>query len=182
MLRHGSGPGVGWPSSTYGAGAFNLVNAGRGRLCRAFPGGGDFRRARRRNEQMSGFLLHHQARAAPETQARMFREITCDQAILNDAATRAGARSRACCASAWSTRLPVYLELPRDMTACRGRRCAGAAAPLRRSRGRWRECAEEVLERLSGAKSPVILVDVDVRRFGSEERSPAAPPSSASRW
>ena len=54
-------------------------------------------------ERASGFLLHHQARTV-DTQLAVFREITCDQAVLTDAGDRARARSRACCAARASVR------------------------------------------------------------------------------
>src|SRR5437899_12523544 len=67
--------GLGVAVVTYGAGAFNLVNAIAGA-----PGA---------RERSSGFVLHHQARSV-DTQLAVFREITCDQAVLTDAAEAPG--------------------------------------------------------------------------------------------
>ena len=74
------------------------------------------------------------------------REITCDQARLDDAAARAGARSRGCCAAASRIRSPVYLELPRDMVDVP---CAPvAAAPPPATTGEaLAACVDEILER-----------------------------------
>ena len=81
--RYHSGLGV--AVVTYGAGAFNLVNAVAGAYAERSPvvviAG-----APGASERASGILLHHQARTV-DTQFAVFKEITCDQAILNDRAT-----------------------------------------------------------------------------------------------
>ena len=158
--------GVGVAVVTYGAGAFNVVNSVAGAYAERSPvvvvAG-----APGANERTSGFLLHHQARTV-ETQLAIFREVTCDQAVLDDAAKAPAAIARVL-RNAVEHSLPVYLELPRDMTFAEVAdvpalpRRAGDAEALA-------ECAEEVLERLANATSPVILVDVDVRRYGCEGR------------
>src|SRR5438105_7442235 len=67
---------------TYGAGAFNLVNAVAGAYAERSPvvviAGAPGAR-----ERASGLLLHHQARTI-DTQLAVFKEITCDQAVLGD--------------------------------------------------------------------------------------------------
>src|SRR5262249_54283406 len=77
---------------TYGAGAFNLVNAIAGAYAERSPvvvvAGAPGAR-----ERASGLLLHHQARAV-DTQFAVFREITCDQAVLTDAAAAPDAIAR----------------------------------------------------------------------------------------
>ena len=87
---------------TYGAGAFNLVNAVAGAYAErspvvviaGAPGAG---------ERAAGFLLHHQARTV-DSQLAVYREITCDQAVLDDAASARPRRSRASCARRASSR------------------------------------------------------------------------------
>src|SRR5437016_2164169 len=78
-------PGLGVAVVTYGAGAFNLVNAIAGAYAERSPvvvvAGAPGAR-----ERSGGFMLHHQARTI-DTQLAVFREITCDQAILSDAAS-----------------------------------------------------------------------------------------------
>ena len=59
---------------------------GRRRLCRAVAAGRDLGRAGRGASASSGFLLHHQARRSTP-RSRVFQEITCDQARLDDPAT-----------------------------------------------------------------------------------------------
>jgi indolepyruvate decarboxylase len=158
--------GLGVAVVTYGAGAFNLVNAVAGAYAErspvvviaGAPGAG---------ERASGFALHHQARTV-DTQLAVFREITCDQAVLTDPAAAPHAIARAL-RSARERSLPVYIEFPRDMVgvASEGvpvlpRRPVDAAALA--------ECADEVMQKLRTAKSPVIMVDVEVRRYGAEDR------------
>jgi indolepyruvate decarboxylase len=106
--------GLGVAVATYGAGALNLVNA----VACAYaerspvvvisgaPGG---------RERTSGLLLHHQARTV-DSQAAIYREVTCDQAFLTDAATAPGEINRVLRA-AIERSLPVYIEVPRDMVA-----------------------------------------------------------------
>ncbi len=149
---------------TYGAGAFNVVNA----VASAFaeksplvvvsgaPGAG---------ERGSGLLLHHQAKTL-ESQYEMFRQVTCDQARLDDPAT-AGERIARVLASALRQSQPVYLELPRDTVDMP---CAPvwAADPPPVDGEALAACAGEILARLAAARSPVLMVDVEVRRFGLE--------------
>ena len=77
--------GLGVAVVTFGAGALNLVNAIAGAYAERSPvvviAGAPGAR-----ERTSGFVLHHQARSV-ETQLAVYREITCDQAVLTDALT-----------------------------------------------------------------------------------------------
>ena len=149
---------------TWGAGAFNLVNPIAGAYAERVPvvviSG-----APGVTERASGWQLHHMARAL-DTQTRIFAEITCDQAVLTDPRTAPAEIARVL-RSARERSLPVYLELPRDLV--------GAAAepvvplPSRPAAPEaLAECADEILARLAGAERPVLLVDVELRRFGAE--------------
>ena len=130
---------------TYGAGAFNLVNAIAGAYAErspvvviaGAPGAG---------ERSSG-LGHHQARSI-DTQMAVYREITCDQAVLTNADTAPAEIARVL-RSARERSLPVYIELPRDMTAAptaAGPQCCHCARLIptrspnapRRSSKNWR--------------------------------------------
>ena len=149
---------------TYGAGAFNIVNAVASAFAEKSPvvvvSG-----APGTHERGTGLLLHHQAKTL-DSQYEMFRQVTCDQARLDDPAT-AGARIARVLASARRHSQPVYLELPRDKV---GAACAPArpepAVPV--DRDALAACAGEILARLAAARSPVLMVDVEVRRFGLE--------------
>jgi indolepyruvate decarboxylase len=156
--------GIGVAVVTYGAGAFNVVNAVAGAYAERSPvvviAGAPGAR-----ERTSGFLLHHQARTI-DTQFAVFREITCDQAVLDDAETAPAEIARVL-RSARERSLPVYIEFPRDMVATP---CARVPVLPKRPADpeALGECAEEVLAKLAAAKAPAIIVDIEVRRYGIE--------------
>ncbi|MBC7801581.1 MAG: indolepyruvate/phenylpyruvate decarboxylase [Gemmatimonadaceae bacterium] len=152
--------------ATWGAGAFNLVNPVAGAYAERVPvvviSG-----APGVHERASGWRLHHMSRAI-DTQTRVFREITCDQAVLDDPA-RAPAEIARVLRSAREKSLPVYIELPRDLV---GADIAPVhmlpASPVLPAA--LHEAAAEILARLRTAASPCIMVDVEVRRYGVEAR------------
>jgi len=158
--------GLGVAVVTYGAGAFNLVNSIAGAYAERSPvvviAGAPGAR-----ERVSGFLLHHQARTV-DTQLAVFKEITCDQAVLTDPAT-APAQIARVLRSAREMSLPVYLEFPRDMVDAE----VDPVIPLpprRADPGALAECVDEILARIEQASAPVIVVDVEIRRYGVEDR------------
>jgi indolepyruvate decarboxylase len=158
--------GLGVAVVTYGAGAFNLVNPIAGAYAERSPvvviAGAPGAR-----ERQSGLLLHHQARDV-DTQLAVFREITCDQAVLTDPATAPKEIARVL-RSAQERSLPVYIEMPRDMVEAE---CEPVRALPRRAADKdaLAECADEILHRLRAAKKPVLVVDVEIRRYGIESR------------
>ena len=151
---------------TWGAGAFNLVNAIAGAYAERVPvvviSG-----APGVHERASGLSLHHTSREV-DTQTRIFREITCDLAVLDDPARAPAAIARVL-RSAREQSLPVYFELPRDLVGA-------AAEPVRRLPPRpvleaaLQEAAAEIFGRLREARTPCIVVDVGVRRYGVEDK------------
>ncbi len=159
--------GLGVAVVTYGAGAFNLVNAVAGAYAErsplvviaGAPGAG---------ERASGFLLHHQARSI-DTQLAVYREITCDQAVLSDPASAPEAVARVL-RSAREQSLPVYIEFPRDLTGAKS-----AAVPVLPARpadaGALTECADEILAKLKRARAPALIVGVEIRRYGIEQQT-----------
>jgi len=151
---------------TYGAGAFNLVNAIAGAYAERAPvvviSG-----APSLAERSRGFLVHHQAKTL-ESQFRVYQEITCDQAVLSDAA-RAPAEIARVLRSCQEMSAPVYLELPRDMVGVE----VGPVPPLeprRADAAAAAACAEEVLARLRTASRPCLVAGVEVRRYGLESQ------------
>lgn len=158
--------GIGVAVVTYGAGAFNLVNSIAGAYAERSPvvviAGAPGAR-----ERSSGYLLHHQVRTV-DTQLAVFKEFTCDQAVLNDPATAPAAIARVL-RSASELSLPVYIEFPRDMVDA-----MVEPVPVLPRRGAepdaLAECAEEILARIAGAKAPVIVVDVEIRRYSIEQQ------------
>jgi indolepyruvate decarboxylase len=158
--------GLGAAVVTYGAGAFNIVNAIAGAYAERTPvvviAG-----APGAHERASGLMLHHQARSV-DTQLAVFREITCDQAVLTDAA-RAPQEIARVLRNARERSLPAYIEFPRDMADA-----PSAPVPILPRRaadaGALKECVEEVLGRLARAARPLMMVDVEVRRYGLEDQ------------
>jgi indolepyruvate decarboxylase len=152
--------------ATWGAGAFNLVNSIAGAYAERSPvvvvSG-----APGVAERAAGWQLHHMSRAI-DTQSRIFREITCDQAILDDPA-RAPAEIARVLRSAREFSLPVYIELPRDLVGTE----IGAVEtlpPRPADPDALGECADEVIARLRAASHPVLMVDVETRRYGVEDK------------
>ena len=134
--------GLGVAAVTYGAGAFNLVNAVAGAYAEkspvvvisGAPGAGEAAR---------GLLLHHQAKTL-DSQFRVFREITCDQLRLDDAERAPEDIARILRRCREQSR-PVYIELPRDMVdaPCRA---VEADTPRPFDPDAVAACADEILE------------------------------------
>jgi indolepyruvate decarboxylase len=149
---------------TYGAGALNMVNPVAAAFAEKSPlvvvSG-----APGRGERTSGLLLHHQAKTL-DSQFAIYREITCEQVRLDDAARAPADIARALAAVHRHSR-PVYIEIPRDMVDVA---CAPAVPepepPV--DDEALEACADEILERLTLALRPVMVVGVEVRRFGIE--------------
>jgi indolepyruvate decarboxylase len=158
--------GLGVAAVTYGAGAINLLNAVAGAYAERVPlvvlSG-----APAAHESGSGLLLHHQVKTL-DSQWKLFAELTVDRARLDDA-QRAPERIARVLDTALARSRPVYLEIPRDMPA---RPCA--EVPLRPASPpdpeRLAACADELLVRLAAARRPVLMVGVEVRRYGLEEQ------------
>lgn len=158
--------GLGVAAVTYGAGALNLLNAVAGAYAEkssvvVISGAPGTREGR------SGLLLHHQAKAL-DSQYRMYQEVTCDQAILDDPVTAPALIERVLHNCLEQSR-PVYLELPRDMA---GAPADAAVEPYVAAVNDAAvvACAEEVLERLQRASRPVMVVGVEIRRYGLEQK------------
>ncbi len=158
--------GLGVAAVTYGAGAFNLLNAVAGAYAERVPlvvlSG-----APAAHEAASGYLLHHQVKTL-DSQWRVFREVTVDAARLDDARQAPQAIARVLDAALEASR-PVYLEIPRDMPArpCEAVPRTPAAQP---DPDALAACADELLQRLRGAQRPLLMVGVEVRRYGLEAK------------
>jgi indolepyruvate decarboxylase len=156
--------GLGVVAVTYGAGALNLVNAVAGAYAErspmvviaGCPGG---------VEAHAGLALHHQVRTV-DSQLRIFSEITCEQIRLDDIAHAPAAIARALRACREHAQ-PVLIELPRDMV---GRECGAIPVldPTPFVPAAVAECADEWLARMRAAERPVLLIDVEVRRYRLE--------------
>jgi len=158
--------GLGVAAVTYGAGALNIVNAVAGAYAERVPlvllSG-----APAAHEAASGLLLHHQVKTL-DSQWRVLREVTADRARLEDAAAAPQQIGRVLDTALRLSR-PVYLEIPRDMP---GQPCAEVppVEPRAVDLDALDACAAELLERLRRALRPVLMVGVEVRRYGLEAR------------
>lgn len=151
---------------TYGAGALNMVNAVAQAYAEKSPlvviSG-----APGKEEGALGLGLHHQVKNLG-SQFQIFRELTCDQAVLDDPRTAPDLIARVLDNARRLSR-PVYLELPRD---CVGVACDPVPAPQISSEDREAviACAEEVMARLAAAERPALLAGVEIRRHGLESK------------
>ena len=161
--------GIGVAVVTYGAGAFNLVNAVAGAYAERSPvvviAGAPGAR-----ERAGGFLLHHQARSI-DTQFAVYREITCDQAVLHEPVSAPEAIARTL-RSAHEQSLPVYIEVPRDLVSA-PMAAVPRLPPLPVDQDALAECVDEIAAKLKAAHAPVIVVDVEIRRYGIERETAA---------
>lgn len=158
--------GLGVVAVTYGAGALNVVNAvacayaERSPLVVLAGCPGEL-------EGHAGLVLHHQARHL-DSQWRIYEEITCDRVRLSDAATAPQQIARVL-RSCREYSQPVLIEIPRDM-ADRPMQAVAVLPPSPFEAAAVEECAEEWLGRIRAARAPVLVVDVEVRRFHLEDK------------
>ena len=151
---------------TYGAGALNMVNP----IAAAYaekspvvvvsggPGAAD---------RSTGLLVHHQAKQL-NSQVQVYREVTCDQVVLDDPVQAPELIARALKNCIIESR-PVYIEVPRDKVfdAC-------DPVPILPLTGdcdadALDACTDEIIESLAQARSPVLMVGVEIRRYGLEQ-------------
>ena len=162
--RYRSGLGV--AAVTYGAGALNMVNpvamayAEKSPLVviSGAPGAG---------ERDMGLGLHHQVKHF-DSQLQVYEEVTCDQAVLDDPDTAPAAIARVLRRALERSR-PVYIELPRDMVDVRCEPVPPPVTPTSEPEAA-RACAEKVMELLKAADQPALLLGVEVRRYGLEDK------------
>ena len=152
---------------TYGAGALNMVNAVACAYAEKSPvvvvSGGPGQ-----GESHTGLLLHHQAKNL-DSQFQIYREITCDQVHL-DNPTQAGDKIARALRNCIAQSRPVYIELARDQV-----RSPCAPIEFVEQRDLFDEdaleaCVDELIECISEASSPVLMVGVEVRRYGLEQK------------
>ena len=157
---------LGVAAVTYGAGALNMVNATAGALAEKSPlvvVSGAPGAAERAGE----LRLHHQGKTL-DSQLRVYRELTCDQAVLDDP-TRAPGEIARVLQSCHERSQPVYIELPRDLVEAESEP-VGPGVPSPIDAQAVARCAEEVLGALGKARSPVLVVGVEIRRYGIEDK------------
>jgi indolepyruvate decarboxylase len=158
--------GLGALSVTYGVGALSAVNGIAGAYSEHVPvicicGSLPLRAIQR------GDLMHHTlADREKGNFCRMFAEVTVAQARLSP--DNAVAEIDGLILTAWRRKLPVYMELPSDISYLE---IDVPDLPLKlemipSEQESLRACTEMILERLNAAKSPAFLLDMDAMRFG----------------
>jgi indolepyruvate decarboxylase len=103
-----------------------------------------------------------------DSQFAIYREITCDQARLDDPAWAPGEVARVLQSCTTHSR-PVYLEIPRDLVFQPCERVV-PLPPAEFDADAVAACVDEILARLERAERPVLMVGVEIRRFGLEQR------------
>jgi indolepyruvate decarboxylase len=159
--------GLGVALVTYGAGALNLLNPVACAYAEQSPllvvsGGPEV--AMRRPE----VYLHHVVKSF-ESQINVFREVTVDSAILDDAADAPGVIDRVL-RNVISQKRPGYLEIPRDrvhsiVPAPTGPIAADPFAPVVHEAA-LAEAIVEITAMIARAERPALYVGVGVRRHG----------------
>ena len=157
---------LGVAAVTYGAGALNMVNAVATAYAEKSPlvviSG-----APGAAEGHMGLGLHHQVKRL-DSQFLVMSEVTCAQAVLDDAATAPAEIARVL-GLARHRSLPVYIELPRDMVDVEVAPVP-PFAPQASDAEAAAAAAAEVLARLAAARNPVLLLGVEIRRYGLDAK------------
>lgn len=150
---------------TYGAGAFNMVNPVAAAYAEKSPviviSGGPGA-----SDRSTGLLVHHQAKQL-SSQMQMFREVTCDQVVLDDLSTAPDDIARVIRNCIIQSR-PVYIEVPRDKVFEECDPVPDFSTEVKFDEEALNACVDEVIKRIKQASSPIMMVGVEIRRYGLE--------------
>ncbi len=151
---------------TYGAGAFNMVNPIAAAYAERAPviviSGGPGQA-----DRSTGLLVHHQAKQL-NSQLQVYKEVTCDQVVIDDV-QQAPAQIARVLRNCLAESRPVYIEVPRDKVF---EPCAAIPPPLAATevdKDALNACTDEIIAILEQAASPVLMVGVEIRRYGLEQ-------------
>src|SRR5262245_17733248 len=158
--------GIGALIVTHGVGALSAINGIAGAFSEHVPvilisGSLPLRSIQR------GDLMHHTlADREKGNFYRMFEEVTVAQTRLTP--ENAAAEIDRLILTAWRRKLPVFLELPSDISYLE---IEVPERPLKlemtpSDQENLKACTEMILERLDAARSPAFLLDLDAIRFG----------------
>jgi len=154
---------------TYGAGGHNMVNPIAGSFSEKIPllvisgGPGE-------EERKLGVLIHHQAREI-ESQYHIYKEVTCAARVLSNN-DRAADEIDEVVQTLMREKRPGYLEIHRDIVDLpipvpeRLVKWDGHFALPHSDREKVAEAARDVANRLRQARAPVLIVGIEVHRFG----------------
>ncbi|MFQ5660717.1 MAG: indolepyruvate/phenylpyruvate decarboxylase [Gammaproteobacteria bacterium] len=150
---------------TYGAGACNMVNAVAAAYAEKSPvvviSGGPGAA-----DKSTGLLIHHQSKTL-SSQLQIYKEVTCDQVVLDDADAAPGQIARVLRNCVMESR-PIYIEVPRDRVFDNCNSIPILSTTFTPDTDALSACADEIINRLSEARSPVLMVGVEIRRYGLE--------------
>ncbi|MBI2996375.1 MAG: thiamine pyrophosphate-binding protein [Candidatus Melainabacteria bacterium] len=159
--------GLGAALVSYGVGTLNIVNAVGQAYAERSPvviisGGPGI------NERRKYTHLHHKVRTY-ETHQRVMNEITA-QSIIVDNPLTAGREIDRALDMAVTLKLPVYIEIPRDM----GEIEIIEEPPLRTPKipedlAALDEALDEIIIMLNNSKNPVIIADAELARIGLQK-------------
>jgi indolepyruvate decarboxylase len=119
-------------------------------------------------ERIHNPLLHHMVRNF-RTQHDVFEKLCCAGTELSDPLTAFSEIDRVL-ATCERYKRPVYIEIPRDMVHVRPQTSPPYKNPELRSDTRaLSEAVDETVERIQNSRQPVLLLGVEVHRFGLQE-------------
>ena len=158
--------GIGAMVVTHGVGTLSAINGIAGAYSEHVPvilisGSIPLRSVQRGN------LMHHTlAEHGKGDLCRIYSEVTAAQAQLTP--ENAVTEIDRIILTAWRRKLPVYVELPSDISYLE---VEVPESPIKlemlpSDQENLKACTEAILERLNAAKAPAFLLDIDVMRFG----------------
>ena len=160
--------GLGLAVVTYGVGGLNMINAVAQAYAEKSPlvilsGAPGVEERQKRN------LLHHKVKTF-DSQRHVYSEVTIYAATL-DNPTTADFEFHQALNYAMTFKRPVYLEIPRNMVYAQIKAAEYHPSPVKQTDSdTLTEALAEALEMLNRASSPVLLVGVEVHRFGLQEK------------
>ena len=121
-------------------------------------------------ERIHNPLLHHMVRNF-RTQYDVFEKLTCAGTELNDPLDAFSEIDRVLATCARYKR-PVYIEIPRDMVHVKPQIVPHYKQPeLRSDTLALNEAVNETVARIASAQQPVLLLGVEIHRFGLQEEA-----------
>jgi indolepyruvate decarboxylase len=175
--------GLGAVCVTYCVGGLKIVNATAQAFAEKSPlvviSGAPGIKERQKNP-----LLHHKVRDF-DTQQKIFKEVTVDYTLIDNARTAPEEIDRVL-SSAIRYKRPVYIELPRDQvsapissykeqydgsqTYSKHIRIEEKDEEQKTDRDSLREALSEAIEMINNSKQPVIIAGVELHRFGLQHK------------
>lgn len=122
------------------------------------------------HERKKNPLLHHKVKDF-DTQKKIFDELTVASTVIRDAKTAKSEIDRVIQA-ALDQKRPVYIELPRDMVFQDIPSDSSLPADEKQARvsAAFSEALAEAVTMIRTSKRPAILADVEIHRFGLQEK------------